>query len=281
MAPCCRWRAPTTFRRTPTGSMPNCGGRPPAPVSVKQVAALRAAGHDPAEIAHLCVDGTSGTMVLTDADLTPGQPRADVQFQGVRREAARIAAVAPDPHIARGSGSALGARHAPCQRSRRAAPPAASGRFHRRPADRAGGLSDVMNALKTGVDPETGAWPDWIAVAAARRACCPRRASSARRSARSAPTSPAILAWRRGDGPCRHHRQHRRLPRRRAAGARRRRDLAWLDARDQDAQRRRIDDPRARALFAPGRRGLAGRRCLQHRRAGCCAISSATPSSPR
>jgi sugar (pentulose or hexulose) kinase len=130
----------------------------------RQLAALREDGRDPAEIAHICVDGTSGTMLLTDADLTPVSRALMYNSKGFEVEAQRIAAVAPDPHITRGSGSALaralrlvseteGARHLLHQAD-----------FIAARLTGVGGQSDVMNALKTGVEPDTGAWPDWIAA---------------------------------------------------------------------------------------------------------------------
>jgi sugar (pentulose or hexulose) kinase len=133
---------------------------------VKQVAALREAGRNPAEIAHLCVDGTSGSMVLTDSALNPVSRALMYDSKGFDAEAERIAAVAPDPHIARGSGSALGRA---LRLVGEAAPGAPRHLLHQADFIAArltgiGGLSDVMNALKTGVDPETGAWPDWIAA---------------------------------------------------------------------------------------------------------------------
>ncbi len=129
-----------------------------------QLETLRADGHDPAEIGHLCVDGTSGTMLLTDAGLAPVSRALMYNSKGFEAEAARIAAVAPDPHIARGPGSALA-------RALRLVSEADGARHLLHQADfiaarltGLGGQSDVMNALKTGVEPETGAWPDWIAA---------------------------------------------------------------------------------------------------------------------
>ena len=130
----------------------------------KQIDMLRETGRDPAEIAHLCVDGTSGTMLLTGADLTPVSRALMYNSKGFEAEATRIAAVAPEPHITRGPGSALaralrlvseteGARHLMHQADYIAAQ-----------LTGVGGHSDVMNALKTGVEPDTGDWPDWIAA---------------------------------------------------------------------------------------------------------------------
>ncbi len=128
----------------------------------RQIEAMRGNGHDPAEIAHICVDGTSGTMLLTDGDLRPVSRALMYNSKGFEPEAARIADVAPEPHIARGSSSALA-------RALRLVSEADGARHLLHQADfiaarltGQGGQSDVMNALKTGVEPETGAWPDWI-----------------------------------------------------------------------------------------------------------------------
>ncbi|NDR58706.1 FGGY-family carbohydrate kinase [Aliiruegeria sabulilitoris] len=127
-----------------------------------QMEKLRTDGQDPAGIGHACVDGTSGTMLLTDADLVPVSRALMYNSKGFDAEAERIAALAPDPHIARGSGSALG-------RAMRLVSEAPGARHLLHQADfiaarltGIGGQSDVMNALKTGVEPDTGEWPDWI-----------------------------------------------------------------------------------------------------------------------
>lgn len=128
----------------------------------KQIRAMRADGHDPADIEHICIDGTSGTLLLTDTGLEPVSRALMYNSKGFDTEARRIADVAPDPHIARGSGSALA-------RAMRLVDEAPGARYLLHQADfiaarltGEGGHSDVMNALKTGVDPETGDWPDWI-----------------------------------------------------------------------------------------------------------------------
>ncbi|MDJ0630542.1 MAG: FGGY-family carbohydrate kinase [Rhodobacter sp.] len=129
----------------------------------QQIEKIRAEGQDPAEIGHVCVDGTSGTMVLTDASLVPVSRALMYDSKGFDDEARRIAAVAPDPHITRGSGSALA-------RALRLVHETEQPRHLLHQADfiaarltGQGSQSDVMNALKTGVEPETGQWPDWIA----------------------------------------------------------------------------------------------------------------------
>ena len=128
-----------------------------------QMAKLRDLGRDPAEITGIAVDGTSGSMVLTDAALKPVSPALMYNSKGFTAEAEKIARHAPDPHITRGSNSALGramrlvseARAEPAHLLHQADYIAAKLMGH-------GGHSDHNNALKTGYDPATGTWPEWI-----------------------------------------------------------------------------------------------------------------------
>jgi sugar (pentulose or hexulose) kinase len=131
-----------------------------------QMEALGAAGGDPVQIAGLAVDGTSGSLVLTDADLNPVTRAMMYDDGGLDAEAALIAAHAPDPHVAGGPGSALA-------RALRLVAEDAAGRavhlLHQADFIAArlmgrGGFTDVNNALKTGIDPATGLWPDWMAA---------------------------------------------------------------------------------------------------------------------
>ena len=128
-----------------------------------QMAALQAAGHDPADITRIGVDGTSGSMVLTDADLVPVSPALMYDSHGFVAEAAAIAALAPDPHISRGSNSAT----ARALRLMSIATEPAAHLLHQADFIAAklmgrGGLSDYNNALKTGFDPDIGGWPAWF-----------------------------------------------------------------------------------------------------------------------
>lgn len=127
--------------------------------------ALRAVGRDLAEITQIGVDGTSGTMVLTDAALTPVTRALMYNSAGFEAEAEVIAAHAPDVHITKGSNSAL-ARALRLQSEDRAGE--AVHLLHQADFIAAmllghGGVSDHNNALKLGFDPEHGCWPDWFA----------------------------------------------------------------------------------------------------------------------
>ena len=129
-----------------------------------QMQALRETGGDPKDISGLAVDGTSGSLVLTDAALMPVTRALMYDEGGLTTEAALIASVAPDPHVARGPGSALA-------RALRLTSEDIEGRtvhlLHQADFIAArlmgrGGFTDHNNALKTGLDPGTGLWPDWM-----------------------------------------------------------------------------------------------------------------------
>ncbi len=121
--------------------------------------------HIPAsEVAAIAVDGTSATLLLTDADGRPLGPALMYNDSRATQQAARISAVAPTDTAAQGPASALAkllwlqtegrtkqARHALHQADWIAA--RLSGRF---------GVSDINNALKLGFDPQTNTWPDWL-----------------------------------------------------------------------------------------------------------------------
>lgn len=129
-----------------------------------QMHALRDAGHGPATIGAIAVDGTSGSVVLTDAALMPVTRALMYDDAGLDAEAALIAACAPDPHIARGPGSALARalRLVAEDADDRAAHLQHQADFIAARLLGRGGMTDLNNALKTGIDPVTGAWPDWL-----------------------------------------------------------------------------------------------------------------------
>lgn len=130
----------------------------------RQIAGLEETGRSGRDISRIAIDGTSGTMVLTDADLRPVTRALMYNSKGFETEAERIAQHAPQTHITQGSGSALARAmrlvsedrdDASCYLLHQADYVAAKlmGR---------GGLSDHNNALKTGFDPETERWPGWV-----------------------------------------------------------------------------------------------------------------------
>ena len=66
---------------------------------LRQMEIVRDEGFSPFDITGIAVDGTSGTMVLTDANLRPVTRGLMYNSSGFDAEAAIIARFAPDPHI--------------------------------------------------------------------------------------------------------------------------------------------------------------------------------------
>ena len=131
---------------------------------LRQVSALKESGRWGTEISRIAVDGTSGSMVLCDAGLRPVGRALMYNSGGFEPEAARVGMHAPTSHVARGPNSALA-------RAVRLVAEDADGRarhllhqadFIAAKLTGRGGHSDHNNALKTGLDPATGDWPDWI-----------------------------------------------------------------------------------------------------------------------
>ncbi len=133
--------------------------------AVHTVLAQLAARIDAAAIDALAVDGTSGTLLLADANGDPLTPALMYDDARSRAEAALIAGIAPSDSAAHGTGSALAkllhlrrgdtelrARHALHQadwiNGR------LCGRF---------GVSDENNCLKLGYDAVHRCWPSWLA----------------------------------------------------------------------------------------------------------------------
>jgi sugar (pentulose or hexulose) kinase len=135
-----------------------------------QINALRELGLNPMDITRIGVDGTSGSMVLTDADLRPVTRALMYDSSGFTAEADAIARHAPDPHITRGSGSALGRmiRLQAEDTDARAKHILHQADFISAKLMGQGGRSDENNALKTGYDPETKKWPTWVQAAGVR-----------------------------------------------------------------------------------------------------------------
>lgn len=128
-----------------------------------QVEDLRSQNLDPKGIAAIGVDGTSGSMVLTDEALNPVSPALMYNSKGFDAEASQIAAYVSGEHIAKGSNSAL----ARAMRLVSIATSAPRHLLHQADFISAklighGGNSDYNNALKTGFDPEAEQWPAWI-----------------------------------------------------------------------------------------------------------------------
>lgn len=141
-----------------------------------QGAALAELGRDLSEVTRIGVDGTSGSMVLTDARLRPVTRALMYNSAGFDAEAAQIARHAPDAHITRGSNSAL-ARAMRLQAedgARDAVHLLHQADFIGAMLTGQGGWSDHNNALKLGFDPETETWPEWFDAAGLRVNLLPR-----------------------------------------------------------------------------------------------------------
>lgn len=119
---------------------------------------------DPTNISGIAVAGTSGSLVLTDASLSPVTQALMYDDGGLTPEADRIATIAPAEHVARGPSSALAralrllAEDKDCR---------ASHLLHQADFIAArllgrGGWTDLNNALKTGLDPTNAQWPEWM-----------------------------------------------------------------------------------------------------------------------
>lgn len=130
----------------------------------RQTRALAELGHDPGAISGIAVDATSGTMVLTDEHIRPVSRALMYYSKGFDAESAHIAKHAPKGHITNGSGSALGramrlvSEDSDC----RTCHLLHQADFVAAKLMGTGGFSDYNNALKSGFDPETEHWPDWI-----------------------------------------------------------------------------------------------------------------------
>ncbi|MFP7672504.1 FGGY-family carbohydrate kinase [Marivita sp. S0852] len=129
-----------------------------------QMQALRDDGHSPFDIAGLAVDGTSGSLVLTDAALRPVSRALMYDDGGFVDEAVIIARHAPTSHVANGPGSALtrALKLVSEDTGKQAVHLLHQADFIAARLMGQGGHTDVNNALKTGLDPETGMWPDWM-----------------------------------------------------------------------------------------------------------------------
>lgn len=131
---------------------------------------------DLGEITRIVVDGTSGTLLLTDAAGSPCSPGLMYNDARATHQAARVAAIAPAESGAHGASSALAKllylldngssgdiSHAVHQADWIAG--RLAGRY---------GISDENNALKLGYDPVTRSWPAWLDQLGIRRDLLPQ-----------------------------------------------------------------------------------------------------------
>lgn len=132
-----------------------------------------AAAVDAARVRSLAVDGTSGTLLVTDGHGTPLAPAGMYNDASAAHLAERIKTTGPPESGAHGATSPLArllvlqdrhpaARHALHQADWLAA--RLTGRL---------GLSDDNNALKLGYDPVSRGWPAWLDALGVRRELLP------------------------------------------------------------------------------------------------------------
>ncbi len=143
---------------------------------ILQGRALAEMGLDIRAVERVGVDGTSGTIVLTDAALRPVTPALMYDSAGFFAEAAEIEKHAPQVHITQGTNSAL-ARALRLQAFD--IENAAVHLLHQADLIIAhlrgvGGVSDENNTLKLGFDPELGDWPDWFEKTSLRMPILPK-----------------------------------------------------------------------------------------------------------
>jgi len=117
-----------------------------------------------ADIEALCLDGTSSSLLITDARGDPLAPALMYNDARARAEAATVAAVAPRDSAAHGASASLAKllwllRAAPAGKARHALHQSdwllgrLGGRY---------GSSDENNALKLGYDAVRRRWPEWL-----------------------------------------------------------------------------------------------------------------------
>ncbi len=127
----------------------------------------------PARASALALDGTSASLLCTDAEGRPLGPALMYNDTSARAEAARVAEIAPPQSAVHGASASLakllylqarhpGARHALHQAEWLAN--RLCGRY---------GFGDENNCLKLGYDPVTRAWPNWLSPLGIRRELLP------------------------------------------------------------------------------------------------------------
>ena len=120
-------------------------------------------GHRMSDVSAIAVDGTSGTLLLTDAQLAPVTRGYMYNSANFDKQAARIEEHAPENSFARGSGSTLARllflqeqTSRPAHHALHQADWIAAKLMNR------GGMSDETNVLKMGYDVVHRTWPTWL-----------------------------------------------------------------------------------------------------------------------
>ena len=125
---------------------------------------LLSLGYDPQTIQALAIDGTSGSLVLVDENINPVTPALLYNTGDFQEEAEIIARFAPSEHITRGANSALARalRLVSLDTEKKAVHLTHQADFIAARLMRKAGYSDFNNCLKTGFEPSTNSWPEWL-----------------------------------------------------------------------------------------------------------------------
>ena len=117
------------------------------------------------QVAGLCVDGTSGTILVCDENGAPLTSARMYNDQSATEMGARIDAVADKHSMARGTGGSLARLLALLEEAGKSEVAFALHQADWIAARLTGraGASDYNNCLKLGYDPGREAWPDWMA----------------------------------------------------------------------------------------------------------------------
>ncbi len=117
-----------------------------------------------AQLHGLAIDGTSGTVLLCDAELEPVSPALLYHDDRAQPQAEQLKSIAPEGHVVCTATSGLAKFLSLTQQNDNA-----SAAYFLHQADwltallsGKPGISDYHNALKTGYDVENLCWPDWV-----------------------------------------------------------------------------------------------------------------------
>ena len=127
------------------------------------------------EINKLAVDGTSGTVLLTNERLQPVTRAIMYNASGFKKEEKIIEKFSPETHIAKGQNSTLARALKLIEEDKNS-----NAKYLMHQADfivanllKKGGFSDQNNTLKLGYDVKNNSWPEWILKAGLKKYLLP------------------------------------------------------------------------------------------------------------
>ncbi len=142
----------------------------------KNLLDLKNKGLDPFDIKMLAVDGTSGTILLTDEKLTPLNRALMYNSSGFYKEAKKIKKYSPIKHITKGSNSVLARALKLIEEDKEH-----KAKYLMHQSDyivanliKKGGFSDLNNNLKLGYDIKKNEWPEWIIKTGLKKSFLPK-----------------------------------------------------------------------------------------------------------